>query len=94
MELEKIREHLDRLDNAITMLIAERQSFAPLVAEYKVEHNMPVFQPEREQKILNKKAELARQYGVDETLIIDIMKRIIEDSRRIQTPIIEGKSPE
>ena len=35
MDLKEIREHLDRVDNSLLFLLAEKMSLIPKVAEYK-----------------------------------------------------------
>ena len=88
MELKEIREHLDRLDTAIVLLLAERQSLVPHVAEYKVKHNIQRYQAEREEEILNKKTELGEKYNLRKEFIKDIFERIIEESHMIEKNII------
>ena len=77
MELKEIREHLDRLDNAIVLLLAERLSLIPHVAEYKIKNKIERHQPEREKQILENKKEIGKRYGLEEDYVFDIFKRII-----------------
>ncbi len=42
MELTEIREHLNRLDSALVLILAERMSFIPKVAKYKKENSQKV----------------------------------------------------
>ncbi len=88
MELEEIREHLDRLDSALVMVLAERQSLIPKVAEFKVKNNIKRYQPEREKEIIQDKRKMAEGAGLDPDLAEDIFKRIIKDSHRIEKEII------
>ena len=48
MELQKIREKLDKIDRSINYLIFLRTSAAVLVGETKKEQDLPIFQPKRE----------------------------------------------
>ena len=88
MELSEIREHLDRLDNALLTILAERMSFIPKVAEYKKKNNIIRYQPEREKQIFEAKEELAKKLNVNPELAKKIFKTIIEDSHRIEKEII------
>ncbi len=88
MELKEIREHLDRLDNALVWILAERMSFIPKVAEFKAKNKMERYQPEREKAILESKKKLAEQQGVNPALAEGLFKRIIEDAHRIEEGII------
>jgi len=88
MELSEIREHLDRLDNALLTILAERMSLIPKVAEYKKKNNVVRYQPEREQQIFEAKEELAKKLNVNPELARKIFETIIEDSHRIEKEII------
>jgi chorismate mutase/prephenate dehydratase len=88
MELKEIREHLDRIDSALVMLLAERMSFIPKVAEYKKKNNLPRYQPEREKEILASKRKLAEANNLNPDLIETLFKAIIEDAHRIEKDIM------
>ena len=88
MELSEIREHLDRLDNALLTILAERMSFIPKVAEYKKKTNVQRYQPEREEQILETKEELAKKLNINPDLARKIFETIIEDSHRIEKEIM------
>ncbi len=88
MELSEIREHLDRLDNALITILAERMTFIPKVAEYKKKNNVERYQPEREQEIFAAKEELAKKMNLNPELARKIFETIIEDAHRIEKEII------
>lgn len=88
MELKEIREHLDRLDRALVMILSERMSLIPMVAKWKKENNIERYQPEREKEIIEEKRKLAEEMHVNPDLVEDLIKRIIEDSHRIEKDII------
>ena len=88
MELKEIREHLDRIDSALVMLLSERMSFIPKVAEYKKKNNLPRYQPEREKEILASKRKLAEANNLNPDLIETLFKAIIEDAHRIEKDIM------
>ena len=89
MDIKEIRQHLDRLDEALVLILAERQSLIPLVAEYKKRNNIDRYQPEREKEIISEKRKLAESKGLNPDLIESIIKSIIEDSHRIQRAILK-----
>jgi len=88
MDLKEIREHLDRIDSALLMILAERMSLIPKVAEYKKKNKIKRFQPEREREIIEKKRKMAGDNGLNPDLVEDLFKRIIEDSHRIEKDIM------
>lgn len=54
MHLTEIRQHISFIDTELLRLLDERMQLAKWVAEYKKEHNLPVFDPAREAEILEK----------------------------------------
>jgi chorismate mutase/prephenate dehydrogenase len=88
MDLKELREHLDRLDNALLYILAERMILIPKVAQYKKENNIPRYQPERELQIITGKRELASKLALNPDLAEIIYKAIIEDAHRIEKEII------
>lgn len=57
MNLENARNEIDRIDAEMIRLFEERMRMACEVAEYKKANNMPVYDSERERKVVNKLAE-------------------------------------
>lgn len=88
MELKEIRAHLDRIDNAIVVLLAERLSLIPEVAKYKKENDIPRYQPDREKEIITKKRVLAEQNNVSPDFIEKIFKEIIEEAHKIEKKVL------
>ncbi len=54
MELDQIREKIDKVDGEILKLFEERMSLCTEVADYKAKNDLPVFQGGREKQILDK----------------------------------------
>ena len=66
LKLETARSNIDRLNSEIVSLLIERMNNVDKVAEYKAEHGMPIFIPEREKSILEKVSQLAgNEYAED-----------------------------
>jgi len=89
-DLKEIRQHLDRLDNALVLILAERMSLIPEVAEFKKANNIAQFQPDREKQIFEAKRKLAAELSVNPDLVEAIFKEIIKDAHRIESKIING----
>lgn len=88
MDLAEVRKHLDRIDSALVLLLAERVSLIPYVANYKKENNIVRLQPEREKQILEAKKNLAIQNNVNPEVVDKIFKILIEESHRIEKEIM------
>ena len=56
MELKNLREQIDQIDHEIIIRILQRRELIRQVAEYKTEHHLPVFAPDREQQVLSRLA--------------------------------------
>lgn len=59
MELNDLREEIDKIDSALLPLFLKRMEFAAQIAAYKKAHNLPIHVPSREQEILETLAEKA-----------------------------------
>ena len=59
MELNELRNEINRIDDEILELFLRRMDVAEQVADYKREHDLPIYQPHREREILKKVAEKA-----------------------------------
>ncbi len=89
MKLDKIREILNSYDEAIKRLITLRMSIIPLVAYTKIENNLPLFQPKREEEIYKKIEEFSNENGIDKELLKNIYKLIISNALKIEEEIVE-----
>lgn len=58
MELQELRAKIDGVDNDILTLILKRRDLISDVINYKKEHNLPVFAPDREQQVLGRVSEV------------------------------------
>ena len=59
MDLNEIRQEINRVDEQLVQLFVERMNLASQVADYKKANNMPIYVPAREREILKKVAEQA-----------------------------------
>ena len=84
MELPEIRNKLDELDHRLIALLAERMSVIPSVAECKIKHNLPRYQPEREKTMIERIRNLASNLNLNPNLGENIIKLIIADAHRIE----------
>jgi len=84
MELADIRDKLDSIDEKIICLLAERMEYIPHVAEYKLKHNLPRMQEEREQHIIEARTKQAEEYGLNPELAKEAMQIIIKYAHLIE----------
>lgn len=69
MTLEEIRQQIDEIDSQLLPLFMKRMNCAEQVAEIKRESNLPVYNPEREQKILDRVEQEAGKYGIEARML-------------------------
>jgi monofunctional chorismate mutase len=88
MELEQSRQKIDQLDRQLTVLLEERMKAVSEVAAYKKEHHMEIYDPRREQQVLDKIAGLA----VDKEMapyLKKIYQCIMDESKRYERDYME-----
>lgn len=77
-ELEKLRKKIDKADEKLLKILAERFSLTKKIGEFKKRHNLKIRDLKREKEILKTKKELARKLGLDPKLIEKIFKLIFK----------------
>jgi chorismate mutase len=82
-ELDALRRSIDDLDGRILELVAERVKIVLAVGQFKREHNLAVYDPERERKMLDRLCAQAPE-PLDAATVRRIFERLIDESRRIE----------
>lgn len=88
-KLSLARKEINTIDKEMAALFCKRMEAVKLVAEYKKEHGLPVFDAEREASLINKNSLLIS----DDTLkpyYIDFLKSNMEISKKYQYKLNEG----
>jgi chorismate mutase len=88
-ELEELRRAIDEVDKKILDLVAERVRLVLRVGDVKRERQMPVYDPERERKILDRLASQAPA-PLDGTTVRRIFERLIDEARRLEQHHVSG----
>lgn len=84
-QLNYLRDAIDSVDSQLVELIAERAKITAQVGEVKRSLQQPLYVPEREQQLITARRNYARQRGVAEDLIEDVLRRIIRESYKTQS---------
>ena len=79
--LEPLREQIDRLDQQLVELLAQRQRIVQQVAQVKHEHNLPTFHPAREENLISARRAQADQAGLDPDYVEDLFRTVMRHSR-------------
>ncbi|KJR41234.1 bifunctional chorismate mutase/prephenate dehydrogenase [Candidatus Magnetoovum chiemensis] len=85
IEIKKLRNQIDQIDEQILTLISKRFSEVQKVVALKKQHNMPVFHPAREEDLISKLRSEAQQRDMDQDFIEELYRVILRNSRLHQT---------
>ncbi|MBR3943007.1 MAG: chorismate mutase [Clostridia bacterium] len=91
MDLKDIRKEIDKIDDQIIRLYAERMQIITKVAEYKQKNNLPVSDEKREQEKLadlSSKVPHAFRAGIQK-----LYSEIFRQSRAYQTKLLNKEAP-
>jgi len=88
MDLEVIREEIDKIDNQITKLFEERMERTYQVAEFKIEHGKKVYDKEREDAKLDTLAGKTTD-TFNQEAIRELFSQIMSISRRKQYTLVK-----
>lgn len=84
MDLEHIRQEIDKIDDEIINLLSKRKDLVREIAKIKKESNKPVLDKKREQEIIERLKTKAKEQGLDESFINSIFEIILKNSRNEQ----------
>ena len=81
--VERAREEIDRIDLQLVALLNERARNVGRIGEVKKELGLPVYQPEREEKIFRRV--LAANPGpLEDAAVKRLFERIVDEARRLE----------
>lgn len=84
-QLSELRNAIDATDNELIEVIARRAKLTAAVGEAKRSLKQPLYVPERERSLIKARRSKAKEAGLSEDLIEDVIRRIIRESYRTQT---------
>lgn len=89
LELNDLREQIDKLDQNIVSSLNLRTDLVEEIAKFKLENNLTIFQLERWFEILYKRKKQAIKLGMDPKMVRDIFELIHKYSILIQSKIMK-----
>ncbi|MCL1079923.1 bifunctional chorismate mutase/prephenate dehydrogenase [Parashewanella spongiae] len=78
--LEKLRNEIDTVDQGLLNLLRQRLNLVARVGEVKHNAGLPIYAPQREASMLDKRRDEAEKLGVSPQLIEDILRRLMRES--------------
>lgn len=88
MDLNLIREKLNKIDDDILNLLAKRQVLIIKVGEFKKKNKLPINQPQREVEMFARLEGMSKEKSINPLLVKNVFKEIIKDSKKIQKKIV------
>ncbi len=88
-KLDEARSIINRVDKEIASLFCERMRAASLVAQYKAEHGLPIFDSQREKEVIARNSTLIE----DDTLreyYIPFLQNVMDVSKSYQHRLLSG----
>jgi chorismate mutase len=82
-ELDALRRSIDEIDSRLLALIEERVRLVLQVGDFKRENGLPIYDPERERKLVERLTLEARP-PLEAATVRRIFERLIDESRRLE----------
>lgn len=89
MDIDQIRQEIDRLDSELLRIFNERADLALRIGEIKKQFGMAVYDPEREKRIFQRMQE-NNPGPLEDGAIIRLFERVIDESRRLERLMTKG----
>ncbi len=93
MDLKQLRDGIDDIDSSILSLFMKRMELCKGVADFKKEHNMPVFQGGREQEVIDRIKELTGNKELEKGTAA-LFTTIMDISKILQNRTIHAAAPD
>ena len=86
-----LRDKIDSIDRKVIALLAERKVQVEAVTALKETHGLPVRHPAREEDLISERRSLGKEAGLSPDLMEELFRRIIRESRVLQTAHLSQK---
>lgn len=87
-KLEELRNQIDRVDNYIMDILAERMEIVEKIGEFKRQNNITILQSTRWDEIVHDRIQKGNQKHLTEDFIKDLFEAIHQESIRHQTKVM------
>jgi chorismate mutase len=83
LDIDEIRQEIDRLDRELLRIFNERAALALAIGEIKKEKGLPVYDPQRE-KLIFERMKAANPGPLEDSAIVRLFERVIDESRSLE----------
>lgn len=91
-KIEELRREIDRINQRLLTLIADRQDVSVAIGALKTARGLPLYSEEREAELLATFREDATRYDLDPDYVEELMAVVLEHSRAAQRRKVDGDS--
>ena len=88
-KLDRARKQINEIDSEMRELFVRRMQAAELVAEYKAEHGLAIYDPTREDEVIRRNSEKIENEAL-RAHYVNFLKNTMAVSRAYQSSIMEG----
>ena len=90
--IDELRREIDRINQQLLMLIAQRQDVSVAIGALKASHGLPLYSEEREAELLQVFRDDAIRMDIDPDYVEELMRVVLEHSRAAQRRKIRDES--
>ena len=83
-ELDAIRTGIDKVDNEFVRLLAERREWVIKLAKIKREFNIPIYDRQREQALIDRVKKWGTEHKLNEEFVEVVFRLIVMNSKEVQ----------
>jgi chorismate mutase len=83
-KLDALRKRIDKTDEELLKILAERISVAKEIGEYKKVNNMAILQVNRWEEVLRNRMKLGETIGLDKDFLVEMFTLIHRESVEVQ----------
>jgi len=83
MDLAQLRQEIDRVDREMVGLFEKRMEISRLIGQYKAEHGLPVFDPERERALIEDRTQMLKDNSLSGALA-DFYMTLMDIGKELQ----------
>ena len=88
-KIDKARQEIDRIDREMAKLFVERMEASEVVAQYKRERGLQVFDPVRENFVIDKNSKLVEDQSIRE-YYVSFLRNNMDISKSYQRRLMSG----
>lgn len=90
--LDEVRKDIDTIDRELIQLFLKRMDLSEEVVRYKMEHQLPIYDKDREKSLLDEAVDKTKP-GAMEPYVREFLKALMDISKVYQRQLQDGETP-